>query len=197
MGFNRDITESVKPSKRAEIDHDVNGHWGNIVQNVFANIERAGTELASGTLQVLKDAGESINPLSAMAKYANIEKPKDATDNLIAGLNGNQKRMEAIIQNNPLPNTFLGNAVQSVASFAPDIIGTAALPEAKLAEGAGLLAKTGKAVLGNFTKYMAAKGAIVGYGKAREEGRTVPQSLLESAKESGKGALTGVERVLS
>ena len=186
LGFNRDITESVKPSKIAEIEHDAKGHWGNIVQNVFANIEKAGTKLAAGTLQLISDM-EQGRP------SAGVKMPDNPMDKLIAGLNGNEKRMQQVIENNPLPNTFMGNAVESVSSFLPDIMGTALLPEAKLAQGAGLLKTAASAMFGNFTKYMAGKGLVEGYGAARQEGKDVPASFMEGAKESGRGALTGVE----
>lgn len=186
LGFNKDITESVKPSKRAEIEHDSKGHWGNIVQNVFANIEKAGTKLAAGTLQLISDM-EQGKP------SAGVKMPDNPMDKLIAGLNGNEKRMQQVIENNPLPNTFMGNAVESVSSFLPDIMGTALLPEAKLAQGAGLLKTAASAMFGNFTKYMAGKGLLEGYGAARQEGKDIPASFVEGAKESGRGALTGME----
>jgi hypothetical protein len=196
-----DISKSVpKGTGKPEA---VEGKWSNVVQNVFANIEKTGTDIASGLVNMAKDYQQATNPYIPRIPSSEIVKSEtpipwqvDPLANVIRGLHGNQERMNLVIQQNPLPNTFWGKAVSSVASFAPDIIATAALPEAKLAQGAGFLAKTGNLLFNNFTKYMTAKEGIVDYGKAREEGKNVGQASVELLKGAGKGAVTGMEMAL-
>ena len=199
--FLKKISESVpKGTGKPEA---VEGKWSNVVQNVFANIEKTGTDIASGLVNMAKDYQQATNPYIPRMPSSEIVKSEtpipwqvDPLANVIRGLHGNQERMNLVIQQNPLPNTFWGKAVSSVASFAPDIIATAALPEAKLAQGAGFLAKTGNLLFNNFTKYMTAKEGIVDYGKAREEGKNVGQASVELLKGAGKGAVTGMEMAL-
>ena len=199
--FLKEISKSIpKGTGKPEA---VEGKWSNVVQNVVANIEKTGTDIASGLVNMAKDYQQATNPYIPRMPSSEIVKSEtpipwqvDPLGNVIRGLHGNKERMNLVIQQNPLPNTFWGKAVSSVASFAPDIIATAALPEAKLAQGAGFLAKTGNLLFNNFTKYMTAKEGIVDYGKAREEGKNIGQASVESLKGAGKGMATGMEMAL-
>ena len=182
------------------------GKWSNIVQNVFANLEKAGTDLAANTLTLVKDLSKNpyIPDVSSAMKQVEESTGKsiptpwqlDPLGGVIRGLHGNQERMKQVIANNPLPNTFWGKAVSSVSSFAPDIAATALLPEAKLAQGASFLAKTGNLLFNNFTKYMAVKEGLAGYGEARKEGKDIGESSLEAVKGAGRGTKTGMEMAL-
>lgn len=187
LGFNRDLVQSVNPKKVAEIDHDVNGHWGNIVQNVFAKIEKTGTDIAAGTLSLINDAEQLQNPVKMQGT---------PMDELIAGLNGNKQRMQSVIDNNQLPNTFLGNTVSSLASIAPDIAGSMLAPEAKVAQGASVLAKAGGLLFNKFTNYLIGKGAVVNYGEAKEQGQTPGQVTIQALKGGAEGAKQGIELAL-
>jgi hypothetical protein len=199
--FLKEISKSIpKGTGKPEA---VEGKWSNVVQNVFANIEKTGTDIASGLVNMAKDYQQATNPYIPRIPSSEIVKSEtpipwqvDPLGNVIRGLHGNKERMDLVIQQNPLPNTFWGKAVSSVASFAPDIIATAALPEAKLAQGAGVLAKTGNLLFNNFTKYLTTKEGVVDYGKAREEGKDIGQASVESLKGAGKGLVTGVELAL-
>lgn len=202
--FLKKISESVPkgPAQPAAPE----GKWSNIVQNVFANLEKAGTDLAANTLTLVKDFSRNpyIPDVSSVMKEVEKSTGKsiptpwqlDPLGGVIRGLHGNQERMKGVIANNPLPNTFWGKAVSSVASFAPDIAATALLPEAKLAEGASFLAKTGNLLFNNFTKYMAVKEGLSGYGEARKEGKGIGESSLEAVKGAGRGTKTGMEMAL-
>jgi hypothetical protein len=184
LGFNKDITESVSPDKRAEIAHNAAGHWGNIVQNVAAKLEKSGTELAAGTLQLINDAEQAGSPVKLKGS---------PMEYLISGLNGNKQRMQSVIDNNQLPNTFLGNTVNSIASITPDIIGATLAPEAKVAQGASLLAKAGGLVFNKFTNYLIGKGITTGYGEAKEQGKSTEDAAIQSLKGGLEGVKQGAE----
>jgi len=200
--FLKEISKSVPkgPAKPAAPE----GKWSNIVQNVFANFEKAGTDLAANATTLAKDVYQAANPFAPNIPSTATKEEKatptpwelDPYGNVIRGLHGNQERMKGVIANNPLPNTFWGKAVSSVASFAPDIAATALLPEARLAEGAGFLAKAGNLLFNPFTKYMTAKEGLAGYGEARKEGKGIGEASLEGVKGAGKGAVTGMEMAL-
>ena len=202
--FLKEISKSV-PKGTGKPDAP-EGKWSNIVQNVFANLEKAGTDLAANTLTLVKDLSKNpyIPDVSSAMKEVERSTGKsiptpwqlDPLGGVIRGLHGNQERMKQVIENNPLPNTFWGKAVSSVSSFVPDIAATALLPEAKLAEGASFLAKTGNLLFNNFTKYMAVKEGLSGYGEARKEGKGIGESSLEAVKGAGRGTKTGVEMAL-
>lgn len=197
--FLKKISESVPkgPAQPAAPE----GKWSNIVQNVAANFEKAGTDLLANAMVAGKDLYQAANPFApnipSTATKTNEATPTpwqlDPFGNVIRGLHGNQERMKGVIANNPLPNTFWGKAVSSVASFAPDIAATALLPEAPLFQGASFLAKTGNLLLNNFTKYITAKEALSGYGEARKEGKGIGEASLEGVKGAGKGLATGAE----
>jgi hypothetical protein len=202
--FLKEISKSIPkgPAQPAAPE----GKWSNIVQNVFANLELAGTDLAANTLTLVKDLSKNpyIPDVSSAMKQVEESTGKsiptpwqlDPLGGVIRGLHGNQERMKQVIANNPLPNTFWGKAVSSVSSFAPDIAATALLPEAKLAQGASFLAKTGNLLFNNFTKYMAVKEGLAGYGEARKEGKDIGESSLEAVKGAGRGTKTGMEMAL-
>jgi len=199
--FLKEISKSIPkgPAQPAAPE----GKWSNIAQNVFANLEKAGTDLAANAITLVKDLSQNpyIPDVSSVMKEAeeitgkSIPTPweLDPLGGVIRGLHGNQERMKEVIANNPLPNTFWGKAVSSVASFAPDIAATALLPEAKLAQGASFLNKTGNLLLNNFTKYITTKEALSGYGEARKKGEDIGQASLEGIKGAGRGLKTGVE----
>jgi len=200
--FLKEISKSIPkgPAKPAAPE----GKWSNIVQNVFANFEKAGTDLAANATTLAKDFYQAANPYAPNVPSTRTETEKaaptpwelDPFGNVIRGLHGNQERMQQVIANNPLPNTFWGKAVSSVASFAPDIAATALLPEAKLAQGASFLAKTGNLLFNNFTKYMMAKEGLAGYGEARKEGKDIGEAALEGVKGTGRGMATGMEMAI-
>lgn len=200
--FLKEISKSIPkgPAKPAAPE----GKWSNIVQNVFANFEKAGTDLAANATTLAKDFYQAANPYAPNIPSTKTETEKavatpwelDPFGNVIRGLHGNQERMQQVIANNPLPNTFWGKAVSSVASFAPDIAATALLPEAKLAQGASFLAKTGNLLFNNFTKYMMAKEGLAGYGEARKEGKDIGEAALEGVKGTGRGMATGMEMAI-
>ena len=202
--FLKEISKSV-PKGTGKPDAP-EGKWSNIVQNVFANLELAGTNLLADATTLVKDLSKNpyIPDVSAVMKEAEKSTGKsiptpwqlDPLGNVIRGLHGNQERMQQVIANNPLPNTFWGKAVSSVASFAPDIAATALLPEAKLAQGASFLAKTGNLLFNNFTKYMMAKEGLAGYGEARKEGKNIGEAALEGVKGTGRGMATGMEMAI-
>jgi len=202
--FLKEISKSIPkgPAQPAAPE----GKWSNIVQNVFANFEKAGTDLAANALTLVKDLSKNPYIPDVSSAMKEVEKSTgksvptpwelDPLGGVIRGLHGNQERMQQVIANNPLPNTFWGKAVSSVASFAPDIAATALLPEAKLSQGASFLAKTGNLLFNNFTKYMIAKEGLAGYGEARKEGKDIGEAALGGVKGAGKGAVTGIELAL-
>ena len=186
-------TGGATPSKEAS--------WKNIVQNVAANLELTGTNVASGAANIVRDAAGLIVKQPDLfdkegkptKESKNISWYNDPLGKVIVGLNGNKKRMEGVLENNKLPNTFMGELVTSASQLFPDIAAVAALPETKVPEMASAMSKT-IATLGNtFTKYLAAKGLTTSYDEARSQG----QSMVESSKKglTGfiKGAETGVE----
>lgn len=209
LQFQNDVVRSMNPNKVAELSHDANGHWGNIVQNVAANLEKAGTKIVSGTANLARDAADYLqNPakvfmpstgglydtngeLSQEGKEATIE--KDPLGKLIIGLNGNTKRMNAVLANNQLPNTFLGNTVNAISEIAPDIAAATLAPETKVAEGASLLSKAGGLLFNKFTNYLIGKGIVTGYGEAKDQGESQGQALGQAIKGGAQGAKTGIE----
>ena len=193
------------PTNLPKEDGEDKDEWKlkNLVQNVFANFELAGTNLLADATTLVKDLSKNpyIPDVSAVMKEAEKSTGKsiptpwelDPLGGVIRGLHGNQERMKEVIANNPLPNTFWGKAVSSVASFAPDIAGAALLPEAKLFQGASFLAKTGNLLLNNFTKYITTKETLSAYGESRKKGKDIGESSLEGVKGAGRGLKTGVE----
>jgi len=212
----KDLVEKARemPVETPVVEEPVpEGEWGidkilhdkgldaNLVQNVAANFELAGTKMAKGAALLTRDlssglsyiTGQGFNPElvdknGKPTKYAESATwLHDPLGKVVLGLMGNEKRMQGVIKNNQLPNTFLGNAMSSVASMAPDFAATALAPEAKLAESAGLIRTIGSTLINNFTKYLTIKGAVEEYGEARTQGKNVGEAALES----GKGALSG------
>jgi hypothetical protein len=223
----KDLVEQARemPIEQPKVEEPVieepapKGEWGfdkilhdkgldaNLVQNVAANFELAGTKLAKGATQLIRDASSGISYITGQGKYPELfdesGKPtkyaesttwlNDPLGKVALGLQGNEKRMQGVIKNNQLPSTFWGNAVSSAASFAPDIAATALLPEAKIAEGAGIIKTIGSQLINNFTKYMTVKGGVEGYGEARSKGKGVGEAFVEGVKGAGSGFGTGVE----
>ena len=202
--FLKEISKSIPkgPAQPAAPE----GKWSNIVQNVFANLELAGTNLVADATTLVKDLSKNpyIPDVSSAMKQVEESTGKsiptpwqlDPLGGVIRGLHGNQERMKQVIANNPLPNTFWGKAVSSVNSFVPDIAVAGLFPETKLSQGASFLAKTGNLLFNNFTKYMAVKGGLAGYGEARKEGKDIGESSLEAVKGAGRGTKTGMEMAL-
>jgi hypothetical protein len=191
------------PTNLPKEDGEDKDEWKlkNLVQNVFANFELAGTDLLANALTVGKDMYQTANPFAPNIPSTET-KTREATPtpweldpygNVIRGLHGNQERMKGVIANNPLPNTFWGKAVSSVASFAPDIAAAGLFPGAPLFKGASFLAKTGNLLLNDFTRYSIVKGGLSGYGEARKEGKGIGEASLEGVKGAGKGLATGAE----
>lgn len=189
------------------------GEWGfdkilndkgldaNLVQNVAANFELAGTKLAKAAALGIRDLSSGLSYITGQGtspelfengkptKYAESATwLNDPLGKVALGLMGNEKRMQNVIRNNQLPNNFIGNTVSSVASMAPDFAAVALMaPEVAAVEGAGLIKTIGSTLINNFTKYLTVKGALEGYGEARTEGKNAGEAALES----GKGALSG------
>jgi hypothetical protein len=189
------------------------GEWGfdkilndkgldaNLVQNVAANFELAGTKLAKAAALGIRDlssglsyiTGQGTNPElfenGKPTKYAESATwLNDPLGKVALGLMGNEKRMQNVIRNNQLPNNFIGNTASAVASMAPDFAAVALMaPEVAAVKGAGLIKTIGSTLINNFTKYLTVKGALEGYGEARTEGKNAGEAALES----GKGALSG------
>ena len=191
------------PTNLPKEDGEDKDEWKlkNLVQNVFANFELAGTDLLANALTVGKDMYQTANPFAPNIPSTET-KTREATPtpweldpygNVIRGLHGNQERMKGVIANNPLPNTFWGKAVSSVASFVPDIAAAGLFPGAPLFKGASFLAKTGNLLLNDFTRYSIVKGGLSGYGEARKEGKDIGEASLEGVKGAGKGLATGAE----
>jgi hypothetical protein len=202
--FLKEISKSIPkgPAQPAAPE----GKWSNIVQNVAANFELAGTSLLADATTLVKDLSKNpyIPDVSSVMKEVEISTGKsiptpwqlDPSGAVIRGLHGNQERMKEVIANNPLPNTFWGKAVSAVASFAPDIAVAGLFPGAKLTQGASFLAKTGNLLLNPFTKYMAVKEGLSGYGEAVKKGKGIGEASLEGIKGIGKGTATGIELAL-
>jgi hypothetical protein len=193
------------PTNLPKEDGEDKDEWKlkNLVQNVFANFELAGTKLLADATTLVKDFSKNpyIPDVSSAMKGVKTSTGEsiptpwelDPSGTVIRELHGNQERMQQVIANNPLPNTFWGKAVSSVNSFIPDIAVAGLFPETKLAQGASFLAKTGKLLINPFTKYITTKEALSGYGEASKEGKDIGESSLEGIKGAGRGLKTGVE----
>jgi hypothetical protein len=218
----KDLVEQARemPIEQPKIEEPVpEGEWGidkilndkgldaNLVQNVAANFELAGTKLAKGATELIRDFSSGLSYVTGQGKYPELfdenGKPtkyaesatwlNDPAGKIALGLQGNEKRMQGVISNNQLPNTFWGNAVSSAAAFAPDIVATALLPEARIAEGASLIKRAGSLLINNFTKYMTVKGGVEGYGEARSKGKGIGEAAVEGLKGTASGFGTGIE----
>ena len=209
------ITKAEEPSLKKSTQKDLveqarempieepkkEGEWANIVQNVAANFELAGTKLAEGTATIIRDLSslgienpDLYDAEGRKTKYTESASwMNDPLGKVILGLEGNKHRMQDVIKNNPLPSTFWGNAVSEVASFAPDIAATALLPETKLAEGASVIRTIGSNLINNFTKFMTVKGGVEGYGEARVSGKDIGKAAIEGGKGAISGFQTGIE----
>jgi hypothetical protein len=193
------------PTNLPKEDGEDKDEWKlkNLVQNVFANFELAGTKLLADATTLVKDFSKNpyIPDVSSAMKGVKTSTGEsiptpwelDPSGTVIRELHGNQERMQQVIANNPLPNTFWGKAVSSVNSFIPDIAVAGLFPETKLAQGASFLAKTGKLLINPFTKYITTKEALSGYGEARKKGEDIGEASLEGIKGAGRGLKTGVE----
>ena len=189
--------------------------WTNFVQNAAASIEKSGTELAANTSTLLRDL--SSNVLAAQYKvkkdtpelfdtYGNktkaAEKVEDASffsdplGKVILGLHGNKQRMQEAINQNPLPDTFWGNAVQGGINIVPDLAATAVMPEAKAAQAATFMSKAGSLLFNNFTKYLAFKGVVSGYGETKARGGTTSEAAKAAGIEGVKGLGNGIEMAI-
>jgi hypothetical protein len=176
------------PTNLPKEDGEDKDEWKlkNLVQNVFANFELAGTKLLADATTLVKDFSKNpyIPDVSSAMKGVKTSTGEsiptpwelDPSGTVIRELHGNQERMQQVIANNPLPNTFWGKAVSSVNSFIPDIAVAGLFPETKLAQGASFLAKTGKLLINPFTKYITTKEALSGYGEASKEGKDIGES---------------------
>lgn len=183
----------------------------NLVQNVAANFELAGTKMAKGLTQFTRDLSSGLTYATGQGTFPDLfdkeGKPtkyaesatwlNDPLGKVALGLQGNEKRMQSVIANNKLPNTFLGNAVSSVAEFAPDIVAAETLmPATIVAEGASVLKTIGAQLINPFTKWMALKGGVEGYGEARAKGENVAEASVGSLKGTIYGIENGVEMAL-
>jgi hypothetical protein len=183
----------------------------NLVQNVAANFELAGTKFAKNASQWVRDMSSGLTKATGQGEFPELfdkeGKPtkyaesatwlNDPLGKVALGLQGNQKRMESVIKNNNLPKTFFGKAVTEIAGYAPDIVAAEALmPATIVAEGASALKTIGAQLINPFTKWMALKGGVEGYGDARSKGENVAEAAYASLKGTLSGAENGIEMAL-
>lgn len=196
----------------------------NIAQNFSNNLLKGGAELGSSLGEIFRDLGarqargiakitgsegakEFANKKS-QALYTSEGKPteyaqgvtwaSDPEAKTILGLNGIKDNAQELQEKyTKLPNTPLGNTIQGLSNFTPDILAAGFFPETKIAEGASLAAKIGSKLINPFTKYLIAKEPIVAYGNAKKEGATDTEALSKTPAATTEGAITGIATALT
>jgi hypothetical protein len=192
--------------------------YKNIAQRFANDLIITGTDLASGISEIMRDMGAKqakgiakitgskkaqefaetkgqalYTPEGQLTEYA--KKATWATDpeaKTILGLNGLNADAKEMQESYQLPDNGLGKTITALSSFAPDILATALLPEARAAEGASALAKLGSGLFNNFTKYLIVKDPLVAYKEAKKAGATAGEAVKEVPGAALKGAVTGV-----
>jgi hypothetical protein len=192
--------------------------YKNIAQRFANDLIITGTDLASGISEIMRDMGAKqakgiakitgskkaqefaetkgqplYTPEGELTEYA--KKATWATDpeaKTILGLNGLNADAKEMQESYQLPDNGLGKTITALSSFAPDILATALLPEARAAEGASALAKLGSGLFNNFTKYLIVKDPLVAYKEAKKAGATAGEAVKEVPGAALKGAVTGV-----
>jgi hypothetical protein len=192
--------------------------YKNIAQRFANDLIISGTDLASGISELMRDMGAKqakgiakitgskkaqefaetkgqalYTPEGQLTEYA--KKATWATDpeaKTILGLNGLNADAKEMQESYQLPDTGVGKTLTALSSFAPDILATGLLPEARIAEGASALAKLGSGLFNNFTKYLIVKDPLVAYKEAKKAGATAGEAVKEVPGAALKGAVTGV-----
>jgi hypothetical protein len=192
--------------------------YKNIAQRFANDLIISGTDLASGISELMRDMGAKqakgiakltgskkaqefaetkgqllYTPEGELTEYA--KKATWATDpeaKTILGLNGLNADAKEMQESYQLPDSGVGKTLTALSSFAPDIIATGLLPEAKIAQGASSLAKLGSSLFNNFTKYLIVKDPLVAYKEAKRTGATAGEAIKEVPGAALKGGITGV-----
>jgi hypothetical protein len=192
--------------------------YKNIAQRFANDLIISGTDLASGISELMRDMGakqaKGIAKITGSKKAQEFAETKGqalytpegelteyakratwATDpeaKTILGLNGLNADAKEMQESYQLPDTGVGKTLTALSSFAPDILATGLLPEARIAEGASALAKLGSGLFNNFTKYLIVKDPLVAYKEAKKTGATAGEAVKELPGAALKGAVTGV-----
>lgn len=192
--------------------------YKNIAQRFVNDLIISGTDIAGGISEIMRDMGakqaKGIAKLTGSVKAKEFAETKGqplytpegelteyakkvtwATDpeaKTILGLNGLNADAKEMQESYQLPDSGVGKTLTALSSFAPDILATALLPEARAAEGASALAKLGSGLFNNFTKYLIVKDPLVAYKEAKKAGATAGEAVKEIPGAALKGAVTGV-----
>lgn len=192
--------------------------YKNIAQRFANDLIISGTDIASGISELMRDMGakqaKGIAKLTGSTKAKEFAETKGqplytpegelteyakkatwATDpeaKTILGLNGLNADAKEMQESYQLPDNGLGKTLTALSSFAPDIIATGLLPEARIAEGASALSKLGSGLFNNFTKYLIVKDPLVAYAQSKKSGKTASEAIKEVPGAALKGAVTGV-----
>ena len=178
----------------------------NIAQNFSNNLLKGGAELGASLGEIFRDVeakkwskDSDLNkplytPEGKRTDYAKgVSWASDPMAKVILGLNGIKDNAQELQEKyTKLPNTPLGNTIQGLSNFTPDILAAGLVPEAKVAEGASLAVKIGSKLFNPFTKYLIAKEPIIAYGNAKKEGSTSNEALSKVPGAAVEGAITGV-----
>lgn len=192
--------------------------YKNIAQRFANDLIISGSDIAAGVSEMMRDMGAKqakgiakitgskqakefaekksqllYTPEGELTEYA--QKATWATDpeaKTILGLNGLGEQTREMQESYQLPDNGLGKTITALSSFAPDILATALLPEARAAQGASALAKLGSGLFNNFTKYLIVKDPLVVYKEAKKAGATAEEAVKEVPGAALKGAVTGV-----
>ena len=200
------------------IEEDEDVGYKNIAQRFANDLIISGSDIAAGISEMMRDMGAKqakgiakitgskqakefaekksqllYTPEGELTEYAQkatwSTDPEAKTILGLNGLNADTKEMQGSYQ---LPDNGLGKTITALSSFAPDILATALLPEARAAQGASALAKLGSGLFNNFTKYLIVKDPLVAYKEAKKAGATAEEAVKEVPGAALKGAVTGV-----
>ena len=192
--------------------------YKNIAQRFANDLIISGSDIIAGVSEMMRDMGAKqakgiakitgskqakefaekksqllYTPEGELTEYA--QKATWSTDpeaKTILGLNGLGEQTREMQESYQLPDNGLGKTITALSSFAPDILATALLPEARAAQGASALAKLGSGLFNNFTKYLIVKDPLVAYKEAKKAGATAEEAVKEVPGAALKGAVTGV-----
>lgn len=192
--------------------------YKNIAQRFANDLIISGSDIAAGISEMMRDMGAKqakgiakitgskqakefaekksqllYTPEGELTEYA--QKATWSTDpeaKTILGLNGLGEQTREMQESYQLPDNGLGKTITALSSFAPDILATALLPEARAAQGASALAKLGSGLFNNFTKYLIVKDPLVAYKESKKAGATAEEAVKEVPGAALKGAVTGV-----
>ena len=200
------------------IEEDEDVGYKNIAQRFANDLIISGSDIAAGVSEMMRDMGAKqakgiakitgskqakefaekksqllYTPEGELTEYAQkatwSTDPEAKTILGLNGLNADTKEMQGSYQ---LPDNGLGKTITALSSFAPDILATALLPEARAAQGASALAKLGSGLFNNFTKYLIVKDPLVAYKESKKAGATAEEAVKEVPGAALKGAVTGV-----